>query len=307
MKEADISPAAGRGYIINLSRSRSILALIASLITVVFSIYAIVGGIVMYVRQGRDPGELFHWFTTISNTLTAFGAAMIIPFAVEGIRNKYFSYPKWVAMLHYSGIVCTTLTMALSLGIMSWSDPETAFGGYNTYLHVLCPIMVLLAFFMVESGIHYTIKDSCLTIIPTMIYVSVYIWQVIIIGPENGGWEDMYNALTLFPFPVPVLVLMLLSTVLVISLLIRWCYNKLTAVRARRLNDRLWPEDTNPVEINIEIFGLGRYMGAHADMKYIGLPLDLIKKIAERYDIKTESLLRPYIRGLLDSINDRQG
>jgi len=306
MKEKEITPAAGRGYIINLSRSRSILALIASLITVGFSIYAIVGGIIMYVKMGKSPGELFHWFTTISNTLTAFAAAMIIPFAVEGSRNKSFSYPKWIAMFHYSGIVCTTLTMTLSLGIMSWSDPETAFGGYNRYLHVLCPIMVLLAFLMVESGIRYTVRDAFLAIIPAVIYIAVYVWEVVIIGQENGGWEDMYNALTLFPLPVPVLLVILFLTVLGISLLIRWFYNKLTAAREKRMNERLWPKDTNPVEINIEIFGLGRYMGAHADTKYIGLPLDLIKKIADRYDIKTETLLRPYIRGLLDSLNDRQ-
>ena len=36
---------------------------------------------------------------------------MIIPYALDGIRREHFSCPQWVARLHYSGMVCTTLTM----------------------------------------------------------------------------------------------------------------------------------------------------------------------------------------------------
>ena len=297
-------PEAPRGHIIALSKWRSRLALIASLVTVSCTMYAVAGGIVKYVKMGWDLGTLFNWYTINSNFLTAFSAAMIIPFAVEGIRKKHFSYPKWVAMFHYAGMVCTTLTMVFSVGFISWYDPVLAFGEYNLYLHVICPIMVIASFFLVEAGFLYTKKDAVLAAVPTFIYEVIYALQVVVIGKENGGWEDMYHLAEFIPFEVAVLLLTLLA--LGISLLIRRLYNGLTGKRHERLLSRLWPKDVNPVEINIEIFGLGRYMGRHADTKFIELPLDLITMIAGQYNLKTEDLMKPYIRGFLDSLRDRR-
>ena len=297
-------PATARGHIIALSRWRSRLALIASLVTVSCTMYAIAGYIIQYTRSGWDIYALFHWYTVNSNFLTAFGAAMIIPFAVEGIRKKHFSYPKWVAMFHYAGMVCTTMTMVFSVGIISWYDPALAFSEYNLYLHVLCPVMVIISFFLVEAGFLYTKKDAVLAAVPTFLYEVIYALQVVVIGWENGGWEDMYHLGEFLPFGVSAALITLL--VLGISLLIRRLYNGLTRKRREKLLSRLWPKDVSPVEINIEIFGLGRYMGKHADPKFIELPLDLITMIAEQYDLKTEDLMKPYIRGFLDSLRDRR-
>ena len=297
-------PEAPRGHIIALSKWRSRLALIASLITVSCTMYAIAGGIIKYVRLGWELGTLFNWYTINSNFLTAFSASMIIPFAVEGIRKKHFSYPKWVAMFHYAGMVCTTLTMVFSVGFISWYDPVLAFGEYNLYLHVICPVMVITSFFPVEAGFPYTKKDAVLAAVPTFLYEVIYALEVVVIGQENGGWVDMYYLNTYLPFTVSAVGVTLLA--LGITFLIRLLYNGLTRKRRERMLSRLWPKDVSPVEINIEIFGLGRYMGRHADTKFIELPLDLITMIAEQYNLKTEALMKPYIRGFLDSLRDRR-
>ena len=102
-------PESARGYIIALNIWHSRLALFSSLITVCCSLYAIIGSIVISVEAGQSVKDYFQWFTANSNCLTAFSAFMIIPFAAEGIRKKHFSYPKWVAMFHYSGTVCRRL------------------------------------------------------------------------------------------------------------------------------------------------------------------------------------------------------
>ena len=297
-------PTSSRGYIIALSRWRSRLALLASLITLSFTLYAIAGGMLHYVKIGRDPVNLFHWYTINSNCLTALSAGLIIPFAVEGVRKKHFSYPRWVALLHYCGMVGTTLTMVFSVGITSWVDRQGAFGGNNLYLHIVCPIMVIVSFFMVESGFHYTLKEALAALIPTLIYAVVYIYEVLIVGEENGGWEDMYHMTEYVPAAVSLVGIIMLA--LGLSLLIRWLYNKMTLLRMQRLGARLWPEDVDPLEINIEMFGLGRYMGRHADKQYVELPLDLIQMIADRYGMDTEKLIKPYIRGFLDSLKDKQ-
>ena len=67
----------------------------------------------------------------------------------------------------------------------------------------------------------------------------------------------------------------------------------------------LWPADTHPAEIKTELFGLGRYMGKHGDTQFVEIPLDLIHMIADRYGLETEDLVRPYIRGFLDSIKEK--
>ena len=159
---------AGRGNVIILRKKKSVMALIACLVTLAFSFYAIAGGMVLYVEDDLAAGGIFQWFTTISNSITCLAACMITPFAVEGYRKKHFSVPKWVAVFLYMGMVCTTLTMIVSLSFISWADPELAFGGYNTYLHIVCPVMVIISFFMIESGYLYSVLDAALTVIPAI-------------------------------------------------------------------------------------------------------------------------------------------
>lgn len=61
----------------------------------------------------------------------------------------------------------------------------------------------------------------------------------------------------------------------------------------------------DPVEIRIEIYGLGRYMGTHEDEHFAVLPLDITRMLGEKYHL-SEELIRPYIRGLLDARNERR-
>ena len=46
-----------------------------------------------------------------------------------------------------------------------------------------------------------------------------------------------------------------------VALLVRFVYNKLSNYRIKKLSDNLWNADVSDVEIKIELFGLGRYMG----------------------------------------------
>lgn len=290
-------------YIIALSKSRSVMAFIACLVTIIFTFYAIAGGIVIYVRDGKEAGLLFRWFTTLSNMITCFSASMLIPYAVEGIRKKHFAFPKWISLFLYCGVVCTTLTMSLSLGFMSWNDPETAFGGYNTYLHVICPIMVIVAFFMVESGFRYSVKNALMVTIPVFIYVAVYAVEVAVIGEENGGWEDIYHVMEYVP--VPVAIIGVPAVALGLSMLIRLLNNLKVKKRYQKLMSRLLPEEVSSTEIKVELFGLGRFMGKHSDPEYADLHLDIINNIAKHYNLKSGDVIKPFVKGLVDSLNEK--
>ncbi len=175
------------------------------------SVYAIGGSVVLVVKNAWSVAELFRYYTLNANSFTAFTACMIIPFAVEGIRRKSFKYPKWLALIFYSGAVCTTVTMCIVL-------PVT----------------------------------------------------------------------------------------LSVSFAIRWLYNRLAGRRADRFLKNLWPEGTNMTEIRIELFGLGRYMGKHSDTDQVEVPFEMIRRIASRYGLDTEKLVRPFIKGMMDSIAEKR-
>ena len=78
----------GKQYLITLQARNSRTALIACVITLFFALYGIAGGLVLYAYNGDVAKELFRYFTVDSNLLTALGAGMLIPFAVEGIRKN---------------------------------------------------------------------------------------------------------------------------------------------------------------------------------------------------------------------------
>ena len=76
----------------------------------------------------------------------ALATTMIIPFAIEGIQKKRLTYPKWAQRIHYAGVINTTLTMVFVLFVISWYDPLLAFGEENFFLHIVCPLLVLISF-----------------------------------------------------------------------------------------------------------------------------------------------------------------
>ncbi len=289
-----------RSYIIGLFKTRSIIALIACLSALLLSLYGIVYGLILYTRHGEVPSELFRYFTVDINFLTALSAGMLAPYAVEGIRKKRFSCPRWAAKLYYIGASSISLIMFFAAFVISRTDPVMAFGGANFYLHIICPVMVMLSFFFIESNYLYTAKDALQCVIPMLIYGVVYFIEVVIIGEANGGWPDYYSLTTNAPVAVSAAIMFLLA--FGIAFLIGRISNRLSKNRLDKLEKGLWDGEVSPAEIKIELFGLGRYMGRHEDSCNAALPLDIIELIANKYGLSREELIRPYIKGLMDSI-----
>jgi len=287
-----------RRYIIGLYKRRSIIALIACLSALFFSMYGILFGLIRYTKNGVEPAELFRYFTVDINLITALGTGMLAPFAVEGIRKKKFSCPEWAARLHYIGTSCISLIMFFAVFVISWTDPVMAFGEANFFLHVVCPVMVVLSFFFIESNYRYTVKDALLCMIPVLVYGIIYFTEVVVIGEENGGWPDYYCFTT--NAPVVVSAAAMLAITFGVAILIGRISNRLSKYRLDRLEEGLWDSEVSPVEIKIELFGLGRYIGRHEDPGNATVPLDIIGLIADKYGLGMEELIRPYIKGLMD-------
>ncbi|MBO7677284.1 MAG: hypothetical protein J6S49_07200, partial [Erysipelotrichaceae bacterium] len=237
-----------RIHLINLFKWRSWVTFIACLVTLILTtgsvIYAIKNDPLDFVRTQ------FEWFTVDSNLFMALAAMMIIPFAIEGIQRKRMTYPKWAQRIHYAGAINLTMTLVFVLCFISWYDPVLAFGEENLVLHIICPLIVLISFFMVESTNVLTRMDNLRSLVPFLIYAFLYYINVVVLG----RWDDHYMLNTFLPFYISGPLVALLAYI--IGFVIRIIHNRLLRYRENTLK-KIWDQDLNPVSIKIEIYSLG--------------------------------------------------
>lgn len=296
-----------REHLTVLLKRRSVTALCCGILTLLLAFYGIISGVNRTVAVFHENGfRSFFYYTMLSNLFAALSAAFVFPYTVEGIRKKRFILPGWVSVVHFTATVTITITMAFVLAFVSRASPDDAFGGANLVTHVFCPVLILISFFQIESGHLFTWKDRLIGIIPFCLYMTVYYIEVVAIGAENGGWQDLYQIrehLSSF-LAIPLLLLLAFGVSTAIALL----SNCLTKKRSIKLY-RLWREDLDPVEVRIEAYGLGRTASRYSERESIQIPYDILKYLAERYHLKTEDLMKPFVKGVmigLDEMNSKE-
>ena len=286
-----------RAHLVNLFKWRSLVAHIACLVTIFLSLGSIIYGILTDVSIESIRTE-FEWFTVDSNCLNALATLMILPYTIEGIKKKRLTYPKWQLLVHYAGTICTTLTFIFVVLFVSWFDPQLAFGEENVFLHIVCPIAVLISFFMVESERRLTRKDTVLGLIPILVYATTYLYNVVV----AHNWEDHYRLNTIVPFYVSFPLMIILAYA--IALIIRVIHNKLLTYRKKKLRI-IWDEQLDPVTIKIEVYSLGFHAGLNQDKQDLTVPFDILEDIAKRFNIKIDELCRTYTKGVIDGFKEQ--
>ncbi len=287
-----------RDFLIEFNRKRSIMALLAAIVGAIFYHISIYGGIVMFAEE-KISFKLFRYFTIVSGVYGLIVMIMLIPFAINGLINKRFTYNRWMAMLHYSTAICTSVVFVFALCFISFYDPILAFGGYNFNLHFICPVMILVAFLTVESATQFTIKDSLICIIPIIVYSLIYFYNVVVVH----NWEDLYNFNTYLPFYIS-MPLIYLFVFLIADVLRR--LNNIKNRYVRKSLTKSWDNDVDAVSIKIDLYGLGRYVGLHGESNSINLNFDVLTTIADAYDIKMEELTNAYTKGVIDGQKEKQ-
>ena len=274
------------------------MALLAAIVGAIFYHISIYGGIIMFAEE-KISFKLFRYFTIVSGVYGLIVMIMLIPFAINGLINKRFTYNRWMAMLHYSTAICTSVVFVFALCFISFYDPILAFGGYNFNLHFICPVMILVAFLTVESATQFTIKDSLICIIPIIVYSLIYFYNVVVVH----NWEDLYNFNTYLPFYIS-MPLIYLFVFLIADVLRR--LNNIKNRYVRKSLTKSWDNDVDAVSIKIDLYGLGRYVGLHGESNSINLNFDVLTTIADAYDIKMEELTNAYTKGVIDGQKEKQ-
>lgn len=293
----------GRQYMINLQKWRSIVSLIACAVTMILSFAGVNASMVRYMKLGLNAADFFKYMTSISNILTGAASSFIIPFAVEGIRKKRFTMPKWLNVFFYAGTICTTVTMLFTLFVILPFNAEFAVAGSNFYFHFICPVTVLVSFLLIESNRRISWRDLATGMIPFLTYSIVYFVMVVIIGEENGGWEDLYLLNTIVPWYVSLPALW--AAAFGVSAGIKKASNVISGIREKKTFAK-WGADMEPIEVVIEAFGLGRYNGLHGDVSTPSIPYDILDFLADRYSIDPMKLVGAYTKGLIDGIEEKK-
>lgn len=152
----------------------------------------------------------FRMFTVLSNMFVAITAAMSIPFAVDGIRQRNYHLPRWIVNLTLSSVTCITLTFLISVCLLS---PKSGFyemmiSGSFLFLHTIVPIVSIISFLLINAYHNVKFKATFFVILPVLAYAVVYLVSVIFIGE----WDDHYHFLELPIHWGLVFVLMILLT-----------------------------------------------------------------------------------------------
>ena len=285
-------------YLLVLQRYRSVITFLACTVTLVATLYALGSYLIEYTLNHWKIIDIFRYFTTLSNMVTALAASFIIPYAISGFRQKHFSYPKWVSMLHFSGTTCTTFVGLFSVLLIGPYNSEFAFGGSNFYLHVVCPLMVLVSFLFVESHYHFSKKDFLLCMLPFFIYSILYLVNVAILGV----WDDMYLLNTLVPAYIS------LPAVYIVYLALSHLLKKLSLYFSKRQQRRMfspWGDHAEPWDIKVDVYGMGIDKANHKnDDDELGIPVGILEALGEKYSIDSEELIKVYCRGLLEGLKD---
>ncbi|MBR1731075.1 MAG: hypothetical protein IJ725_01405 [Ruminococcus sp.] len=143
-----------------------------------------------FIRSGPQS---FRFFTTDSNVLSMIGAMIMIPFELRILRGKAEELPRFAVVIKYITTASVTLTF---FTVMFFLGPlfgyRTFLGDTGIFTHLLSPLLAFYTFTLLETDCEISFKNVLWAIVPTLIYGTVYLIQVLVIGKENGGWEDFY-------------------------------------------------------------------------------------------------------------------
>ena len=287
-----------------LMKRRSIIALCAGILTVILAFYGIIAGVNrMNTVIGKNGFASFTYFTMISNTLAMLSAAFTVPFAVEGIRKKRFTLPRWISLMHYSAAISVTIMMLCVICFISRVSPYDAFGDDNIVTHIICPVLILVSFFQTENGNIYTMQNQSLGMIPLCLYIIAYFIEVIVIGEANGGWPDIYHVKEYLPYWLAIPMLFILG--LIISFMIRIISNRLTNIRRDKMF-LIWKKNADPGEITAEVYKYGVMIGGKGDKNRIHIPYDILEFVAGKYGLNADELTNPFVKGVLEGLKERK-
>ena len=287
------------------TRRQCLLALFSALCVVVFVCVGVTMNLTTLYDENFDHMGLrtFCMFTVNSNILAAAAMAMVIPYTLDGLRTHNYHMPRWIVVLVCAGVTAVSLTFLISLFILApVKGFVLIFSGSRFFLHGVCPILAFAAFCFFMSEKRLSLLDSLLALIPVAVYSALYYIMVIVIGEENGGWNDFYGFLTRMPPWIPLS--LILPITFGIATVIRILHNR-SFDRRREAEAVYYKEVFGKADIRKTVAALARARSASMKNADILIPTRVITIMLENNegDCTMEELCQLYLREYMENID----
>ena len=148
-------------------------------------------------------------FTTISNVIAAFSAAMCLPFQIDGLRRDRYKLPYWIVIVMYVGTVGVFLTFFTAATLISVYQGfvKTMLTRSSIFMHTINPLLITVLFVLVVSDTRIKFSYSFISMIPVFIYMLLYFIMVFVVK----AWNDHYKTNAFFPWPISFVLMTLVS------------------------------------------------------------------------------------------------
>lgn len=221
-------------------------------------------------------------FTTLSNVVAAFSAAMCLPFQIDGLRKDRYKLPSWIVIVMYVGTVSVFLTFSVAATLISAYQGfvKTMFTRASLFMHTINPILITFLFVFVISDTKIKFRYSFVALAPILSYMLLYFIMVFV----AKAWNDHYKVDAYIPWPVSALLILLVSFGL--CQLIRVLHNLTNKSVSKRI-EKYYKEspDFEFPRVSDAIAHLAKLESKfyhEGDDVYI--PADIIQMLSERYD-----------------------
>ena len=265
--------------LVRKNRVQCICTLISCIIVVVCVCIGVTMNLTTLYDEDFDNMGIrtFCMFTVNSNILAAICSAIVIPYAIDGIRKKEYSLPNWVVVFMLAGTTAVALTFLVSLFILSpVKGFVLIFTGSRFFLHGVCPILVILAFCLFITSHKISVRQSFFALIPVAIYAIVYFMMVVVITEEKGGWDDFYGFATRIPVWISATVILPLT--FGITTLLRLWHNY-SFVRRRHNEAQTFLDYFDGKSAEEILFEMGKARAKLQSFGEVVIPIMVVKKI----------------------------
>lgn len=292
-----------------INKMRFVSGIVICSLVIVMTFVALSLSLSDYFKSGSSEAGIgtLKMFTTLSNILAAFSAAMCLPFQIDGLKRGKYKLPSWIVIVMYVGTTGVFLTFFTAITLIS------AYQGFVTtmltrsalFMHTINPLLITILFVLVVSDTRIKFSYSFIALAPVVIYMLLYFIMVFV----AKQWNDHYKTDAYIPWPVSFI--LMLSVSFGISQLVRILHN-LTNKHVTRSIERYYKESP---DFDFPVIGNAIAHLAKLDSKFyfegddVHIPVDIIKLLCERYDAKkipVDVLYEAYFKSYLINIGKKE-
>lgn len=267
-----------------IAKRHCLFTLVSAMVVVVCVCIGITINLTTVYDENFDHMGLrtFAMFTVNSNILCGVTMMLVLPYAIDALRTHVFRLPLWVVVTVFTGVTAVALTFLVSLCILApVKGFNLIFSGSRFFLHGVCPVLAIIAFCFFISEHNIGFWGTFVALVPVFLYACLYYVMVVVIGEENGGWNDFYGFATQVPLWISAAAIM--PVTFLIATAIRLLHNR-SCERRRKEEAEFLRESFKDADVRAIVGAMARMHRGNATGKNIVIPGRVIALMVDNND-----------------------